>query len=63
MKLRRVKIKQYDTDKDSKYVWFHMFGTFSNEDGSEVLAVVELEDGKVETVFCEKIQFVERPNS
>ncbi len=63
--LRPVEIKLiYDTGafKRGDYTlgYFHQFETLADEDGSDVYALVELEDGTMTETYTTYIKFLDR---
>jgi len=45
-------------DKNPKRAWFHCFAQVGDTDGSDSIAIVEYEDGRVENPYSCFIQFV-----
>lgn len=57
--LRHVIVKQSKNDKGKKG-YFHTWGEFANEDGSDVMGVVELEDGSCDVFAVVHITFINK---
>ena len=63
--LRKIKIKkEYKENDEWKKKWidgyFHMFGQVADENGSDILAIVELEDGTVCEPYAYDVKFIDK---
>ena len=55
-KLRKVVINEGQKNEESGY--FHCWGEFSDEDGSGIMAIIELLDGTCNYYNCNQVKFL-----